>query len=333
VVDSFNAQFGWGISGRNVLITPGSQALYFFALNCFSGYGQGQSRSIVLPLCPEYTGYEGAVFDGSVLQTSKPVLEILSPHQFKYRVNLDALNFNDSVGAVLFSRPCNPSGNVLSDEEVRGIVEAASACDIPVLIDSAYAPPFPAMAFTAMEHIWRENVILCFSLSKAGLPGERVGIAIADERFIAVLESFQSNANLHSSRYGQAIAAKAIASGELAHLSSSVIKPYYQQKFSCIEAALTQTMPRDIPWFLHKGEGSVFAWLWLKDLPISDLDLYQELKKEGVIVVPGSSFFPGLKEAWTHRNECIRISLTATEEEIQLGVAIIAQVIKRVYNT
>ncbi len=333
ITDSFNGAYGWGIGRRNILITPGSQTLYFFALNALAGTGRDEkSRSVVLPLCPEYTGYSGAVLQESSLKTYKPLIDIVAPHRFKYRVDSGALQFDDSVGAVLFSRPCNPTGNVLSDSEVTTIVDGAADHDIPVLIDSAYAPPFPDMAFTEMNHIWRENVIFCASLSKAGLPGERVGIAIGDERYIALLESFQSNANLHSSRFGQAIAAKAIASGELAHLSSTVIKPHYQRKFSCVESALAQTMP-EVPWHLHQGEGSVFAWLWLQDLPISDLELYQELKKEGVIIVPGSFFFPGLQEEWTHKSECIRISLTASEAEIREGTSIIARVTERIYNS
>ncbi|MEN9221847.1 MAG: hypothetical protein Q6M04_05355, partial [Thermostichus sp. BF3_bins_97] len=37
VVDYFNQEYGWGITRRNVLITPGSQSFYFFAVNVFCG--------------------------------------------------------------------------------------------------------------------------------------------------------------------------------------------------------------------------------------------------------------------------------------------------------
>jgi valine--pyruvate aminotransferase len=208
----------------------------------------------------------------------------------------------------------------------------AAAYDVPVLIDSAYAPPFPALNFTDMTPVFGENIIHCMSLSKAGLPGERIGIAIGDEKLIRVLESFQTNLCIHSSRYGQAIAARAISSGAIADISTGVIRPYYQNKFTVVESSLDAAMPKDLPWFLHRGEGAIFAWLWLEDLPITDWELYQQLKQVGVIVVPGSSFFPGLNENWPHKQQCIRISLTANDEEIATGMQRLAKVVQEVYQ-
>ncbi len=333
VVDFFNRTYGWGITRRNVLITPGSQSLYFFAANCFGGYdAQGKMRSIVLPLSPDYTGYGGVSLTPGVLKSYRPTLDILAEHRFKYRPDFDNVQIDNTVGAVLFSRPCNPTGNVISEADVRQIVDLAAPYEVPVMIDSAYAPPFPNLAFTDMAPIWAENVVHCMSLSKAGLPGERLGIAIGDRKYILALECFQSNANIHSSRYGQAIAARAIQSGELAELSRTVIQPHYATKFDRLEAAFDREMPQDLPWYLHKGEGAIFAWLWLKDLPITDVELYHEIKQEHVIVVPGSSFFPGLQGEWQHTQQCIRISLTATIEEIEAGVVAIAKVIERVYT-
>jgi valine--pyruvate aminotransferase len=202
--------------------------------------------------------------------------------------------------------------------------------DVPVLVDSAYAPPFPALNFTAMTPQFGENIIHCMSLSKAGLPGERIGIAIGDPKLIGVLESFQTNACIHSSRYGQAIAAKAISSGKLADIATNVIRPHYQRKIEVLENTLDAAMP-DIPWYLHRGEGAIFAWLWLQDLPMTDWEFYQELKQLGVIVVPGSTFFPGLREDWRHKQECLRISLTATETEIAEAMKRLAKVVQQVY--
>lgn len=333
VVDWFNTHYQWGITRRNVLVTPGSQSFYFLAANCFGGYDEhGQLHPIVLPLCPDYTGYGGLPLTPNTLRTYKPTIDLVGPHRFKYRPDFEQIQLDETVGAVLFSRPCNPTGNLLTDDETRRIVRSAAEHNIPVLIDSAYAVPFPHLVFTDMELIWAENVIHCMSLSKAGLPGERVGIAIGAEQYISVLESFQSNVTLHSSRYGQAIAAAAINSGELAQLSATVIRPHYQHKLATLQAAFEREMA-DLPWYLHQGEGTVFSWLWLKDLPISDLELYQQLKQEGVVVVPGSSFFPGLQEDWPHKQQCLRISLTASEEALEAGVAKMARVIERSYAT
>ncbi len=334
VIQDFNTRYGLNLSDRNILITGGSQALYLYAANAFGGYtAAGELRQVVLPLSPDYTGYGGVSLTPAALRAYKPTLEIEpEKHRFKYRPDFSQLQINERTGCVIFSRPCNPTGNVISDEEVNKIATLAAQSEVPVLIDSAYAPPFPALNYTEMTPQFGDNIIHCMSLSKAGLPGERIGIAIGDPQLIEILESFQTNACIHSSRYGQAIAAKAIASGKLADIAINVIRPHYQSKLKVLETTLDAAMPSDIPWYLHQGEGAIFAWLWLQDLPMTDWEFYEELKQVGVIAVPGSTFFPGLTESWQHKHQCLRISLTASEAEIAKAMERLATVAKKVYQ-
>ena len=355
IVDDFNQRYGLvgterELSDRNILITPGSQSLYFLAANAFGGYisdtgtdtgtgtgtGTGTQAGLkktVLPLSPDYTGYGGVALRPESLMAYRPTLDIdVTNHRFKYQPDFDQLTIDDQTGLVIFSRPCNPTGNVVSDQDTHQIVDLAAQHGVPVFIDSAYAPPFPALNFTEMQPIFAANVVHCMSLSKAGLPGERIGIAIGDPSVIQVLEAFQTNLCIHSSRYGQAIAARAIRSGALAQMSHDVIRPHYQSKLAVLEQTLDEVMPSDIPWFLHRGEGAIFAWLWLKDLPSTDWDVYQALKAVDVIVVPGHSFFPGLQGEWAHTRQCFRISLTATKAEIAIAMKRLAQVVEQVYR-
>jgi valine--pyruvate aminotransferase len=352
VLTDFNRRYGLSLTNRNILITPGSQSIYFYAANAFGGYATPEKeiekqaeifnpksqipnlKSIVLPLSPDYTGYGGVSLIPEAVIACKPTLDIdETAHRFKYRPDFSQLSIDETSGCVIFSRPCNPTGNVLTDGEVKKIADLAAAFDVPVFIDSAYGPPFPALNFTEMTPIFGENIVHCMSLSKAGLPGERIGIAIGDENIIQVLECFQTNMCIHSPRYGQAIAARAINSGALADIGLNVIRPYYQSKFDVVEITLEKAMPKDLPWFLHRGEGAIFAWLWLKDLPMTDWEFYQELKQVGVILVPGSSFFPGLREDWRHKQECLRISLTATNDEIETAMKRLAQMVEKVYKS
>ncbi len=334
IANDFNKRYGLKLTERNILITPGSQSLYFYAANAFGGYTtDGDLKQIVLPLSPDYTGYGGVTLVPEALIAYKPTLDIDAPaHRFKYRPDFSQLAITENTGCVIFSRPCNPTGNVLSDEEVKKIAALAAPFDVPVLIDSAYAPPFPALNFTEMTPVFGGNILHCMSLSKVGLPGERIGVAIGDESMIQVLECFQTNLCIHPSRYGQAIAALAINSGALPAIAADVIRPFYQKKFTVLEDTLDAAMPQDLPWFLHRGEGAIFAWLWLQDLPITDWEFYQQLKQVGVIVVPGSTFFPGLREEWPHKHQCLRISLTGSDEEIVTGMQRLAKVAEQVYQ-
>ena len=329
VVNDFNSRYGLNLSDRNVLITPGSQSIYFYAANAFGGYTEEQTlKKIVLPLSPDYTGYGGVSLVPEAVVAYKPTLEIdTEGHRFKYCPDFSQLVIDENTGCVIFSRPCNPTGNVISVDEVKKIAHQAAVYDVPVFVDAAYAPPYPGLNFVEMEPVFGVNIVHCMSLSKAGLPGERIGIAIGDERIIDVLEGFQTNMCIHSPHYGQAIATDAINSGALAKISTQVIRPFYQNKFSILQSTLEKALPKNFLWFLHRFEGGIFAWLWLKDLPMTDWALYQSLKKVGVIVVPGSSFFPGLREEWSHKQQCIRISLTATDEDIKEGIERLAKMI------
>ncbi len=331
IVHLFNTNYGWGIGPENVLITPGSQTLLFAAANCFCGYDpNGKLRKLLLPLSPDYTGYDGICLSEEALVSVAPDIEILDDRTFKYRVDFDKLRVDPGTGMVVFSRPCNPCGNVLRDDEVARIIALAARHDIPVFIDAAYGPPFPNLAFTDIQPFRGDNVVYGMSLSKAGLPGERIGVAIGPSRYLDIIRAFLANAVLHSSRFGQALAARAINSGELLRVSAAVIGPHYRGQFELLRRLLAERMPRT-GWYLHKFEGALFAWLWLKDLPLGDVELYNEIKKERVFVVPGSFFFPGIDDGWKHKHECLRISLTASAEEITKGAAAIARVIARVY--
>ncbi|MCL2926229.1 MAG: valine--pyruvate transaminase, partial [Trichodesmium sp. MAG_R04] len=252
VVNDFNFRYGLNLSDRNVLITPGSQSIYFYGANAFGGYTDKQTlKRIILPLSPDYTGYGGVSLVPEAVVAYKPTLEIdTKGHRFKYCPDFSQLVIDENTGCIIFSRPCNPTGNVISVDEVKKIAHQASVYDVPVFVDAAYAPPYPGLNFVDMEPVFEKNIVHCISLSKAGLPGERIGIAIGDEKIIEVLQAFQTNMCIHSPRYGQAIATYAINSGALADISTQVIRPFYKNKFSILESTLEKALPKNLPWFL-----------------------------------------------------------------------------------
>jgi valine--pyruvate aminotransferase len=73
----FQSTLWVSLSDRNILITPGSQSIYFYAANAFGGYtSRGDLKQIVLPLSPEYTGYGGVSLTPEAVFAYKPRLEI-----------------------------------------------------------------------------------------------------------------------------------------------------------------------------------------------------------------------------------------------------------------
>ncbi|MBR7512929.1 aminotransferase class I/II-fold pyridoxal phosphate-dependent enzyme, partial [Mycobacterium tuberculosis] len=71
---------------------------------------------------------------------------------FKYRVDFDTLEnlaelHNGEIGAICCSRPTNPTGNVLTDDEMARLEAIAKRFDIPLIIDNAYGMPFPNIIY------------------------------------------------------------------------------------------------------------------------------------------------------------------------------------------
>ena len=324
-------QFGWQLSERNIALSNGSQAAFFMLFNMFAGdYDDGTHRRIQLPLAPEYIGYADAGLSENFFIANQPAIEHLDQHMFKYRVDFNSLQVHNTTGALCASRPTNPSGNVLTDSEVARLDELARAHDIPLIIDGAYGTPFPNLIFTSAQPTWNDNTILCLSLSKLGLPATRTGIVIANEAIIKALSGINAIMNLAPNSFGSLLMLDMTRDNSVVDISNTIIRPFYREKAAFAVNCLKRRMDNSLPWHYHKPEGSMFLWLWFKDLPISSLELYERLKRRNVLVVSGHYFFPGISD-WQHQHECIRITFTRDNETVEKGIAIIAEEVQKAY--
>jgi valine--pyruvate aminotransferase len=85
----------------------------------------GRRKKILLPLVPEYIGYAAQGVDGCLFHALPPVIEETGPHEYKYRVDFDQLSVNPDTAAICASRPTNPTGNVLTDQEIARLCPAS----------------------------------------------------------------------------------------------------------------------------------------------------------------------------------------------------------------
>lgn len=313
----FRETYGWDISEKNISLTNGSQSGFFYLFNLLAGkQPDGSHKKVLLPIAPEYIGYGDAGIDEDIFVSYHPEIELLDNGLFKYHVDFEQLTVDDSVAAICASRPTNPTGNVLTDEEVRKLDKLARENNIPLIIDNAYGLPFPNIIFEDVEPFWNENTILCMSLSKLGLPGVRCGIVIASEEITQALTNMNGIISLAPGSVGPALANHIIGKGDLLKLSSEVIKPFYKQK-SQRAVELLQEAITDERFRIHKPEGAIFLWLWFDELPITTMELYQRLKARGVLIVPGEYFFIGQKDEWDHAHQCLRMNYVQDDEMMQ----------------
>jgi valine--pyruvate aminotransferase len=332
LADFLCKQFNWPLSSRNIAVSNGSQPAFFVLYNMFAGHmPDGQHSSIHLPLSPEYLGYADAGLSENFFTATRPTIELLENNLFKYRVDFSSLKLDNKTAAICVSRPTNPTGNVLTDEEIEHLDALALEHDIPLIIDGAYGLPFPNILFTEARPHWNENTILALSLSKLGLPGVRTGIIVASEEIIEAYTRVNTVVSLACGTLGPALAKELFKSGEILTLTRDYVTPFYRKRSGQAVQWFREQLG-DLPYRIHKPEGAIFLWLWFKGLPISSQTLYERLKKRGVLIVPGHNFFIGINDDWPHRHECIRVSYAQDANTIQRGIAIIAQEVIAAYN-
>jgi valine--pyruvate aminotransferase len=321
IVDYFNRAYNWGICPENVVVGPGSQFLCFVAAAIFAG--GGPLRRLVLPLTPDYTGYQGLCLHPDGVAGVEPQWERGPDHYFRYTLNRSGLEQRADIGMLLVSNPSNPAGRCLDSAEMRFLTRIAQQREVPLVVDNAYGRPFPQIGQTLVAPTFSDTVINCFSMSKAGLPGERIGFAIGPERYITPMVSFIANSLLHAPRLAQVVVAKSLQSGLLDTLCANAISPFYASRRQLAEELLAGNLPADIDWRLHAGQGGMFCWLWINESWFDDLALYRRLKLKHVFVAPGRSFFLPDHEpsrARWHGTQCFRISLTPDEATVTEGI-------------
>ena len=318
-------EYGWPLGPEHIALTGGSQAGFFQLFNLLAGeFDDGSNRRVLLPLTPEYVGYADLGLAENLFVSNKPVIEHLDDRLFKYHVDFETLDVGDDIAAICVSRPTNPTGNVLTDAEVRRLAGIARANKVPLILDNAYGVPFPGIIFQDVEPVWDDNVILCMSLSKIGLPAVRTGIVVANPDIVEAISGMNSVMSLAVSSVGPVLLRDLVDSGQIIALGRDVIRPFYRaradQALAWLHAALD-----GCEYFIHRPEGAYFLWLWAPNMSITSEELYRRLKKRGVYILSGHHFFPGLDEDWPHRHECIRISYSQDANAVRRGMAIIGE--------
>jgi valine--pyruvate aminotransferase len=331
-------EYGWDFGPENIALTSGSQLSFFMLFNLFAGEsGKGTRKKILLPLSPEYIGYTDLCVEPDGIVARRPLIDLcesgIDPcgdRRFKYRVSFEDLAIGEDIGAVCLSRPTNPSGNVISDVDLKRLATLAESHEVPLIVDGAYGPPFPNILFREIIPLWDDSMVLSLSLSKLGLPGVRTGIVIARPEIIAAVARMNAILSLAPGGIGPAILRDLLGNGAIIRIAREIIQPYYAARLRDALGQLSLAL-EGLPYRFHEPEGAMFLWLWFKDLPIPTRTLYARLKDRGVLVVPGEHFFPGFPGYWRHTEECIRVHYAQPPRVVEQGFTILGEELRRAY--
>jgi aspartate/methionine/tyrosine aminotransferase len=196
----------------------------------------------------------------------------------------------EKTGVILVTNPNNPTGAVLTEEEMSAVVDAARRVDAWLVADEIYRGA--ELEGETSPTFWGryDKLVVTSGLSKAfALPGLRIGWAVAPPDLIDRLWIHHDYTTLTPSMLSD-------------RLASVVVEPVRR------EAVLARTrsiIRRNLPvleeWIRNQGDlldhirpvAGAIAFLGY-DLPIASADLVDRIRLEqSVLVVPGEQFGMG----------------------------------------
>jgi hypothetical protein len=302
----------YSASASNVTITNGSSEANFIVF--WGLLERGHRAAVMLPNYLQTWGlsrhFLGSVDPFYLVQKNgRWMLDVESLHR--------AVNKRTKV--ILVTNPNNPTGSVLSEEEMREIVAVARKAGAWLVADEVYRG-----AEVAGEELtptfWGRysKTIVTSGLSKAfGLPGLRIGWVVAPPKQIAKLEMYRDYLTLTPtmlSDYLATVAMKPAKRGQLLQRTRGIVRtqlPVLDRWIRAHSDVLDYTPP---------AAGAI-ALLQYR-LPVSSRKLFDRLRIEkSVLITPGAHF--GI------RGKYFRVGFGYDIEKLRSGLARISEFLNR----
>ena len=285
-VQHYYAKLGISYAAEEILITTGGSEALQIAMNCILDDGD----EILIPE-PFYPNYSTMAYTCGAKIRPIPTLPEEGYH-FADRAKIEAA-ITDKTRAILVTNPGNPTGTVLTAEEMAMLVDVAVEHDLFLIGDEAYREfvydrGAPLQSFGSYEK-GTEHIIVIDTVSKRfSACGARVGCLLShNEAFLAHAMKY-CQCRLSVATLGQ-VAAAALYSVDEGYFAA--VREEYRRRRDTVVAGL-----KKIPGVVctcPKG-----AFYLMAALPVDDADTFQqwlleefEDNGETVMFAPGEPFY------------------------------------------
>ena len=196
---------GLKFDAANVVVTPGAKPIMFYAIMALVEEGE----EVIYPN-PGFPIYESMI---NFLGGTAVPLQLSERNDF--RIDLDELEskVSDKTRLIIFNSPHNPTGGVLTRDDLKAIAEFAVKHDIMVLADEIYSEivyegeHHTILSFPGME----ERTILLDGFSKTfAMTGWRLGYGIFPPEMIPHVSRLIINSVSCTSTFSQRAAIAAL---------------------------------------------------------------------------------------------------------------------------
>lgn len=241
----------------------------------------GDEIILITPCFPAY-------FDEAYLAGAVPI-EV--PLKFSNEYKLDIKDLEDSISdktkMILINTPNNPTGNILSYEDLEKISEVAIKNDLYVISDEAYSEFHFDKKFISIATLpgMRERTIIVNTTSKAySMTGWRVGYMISSPEITKYLQKTHQNVTTHPSTFAQYGAVAAYEEGR--PWTEMMIKEFKKRR----ELVISYLDQIDGIEYV-KPEGAFYFFLCIDKLNMkSDEFCNYIIEEAGVALVSGDTF-------------------------------------------
>jgi aspartate aminotransferase len=299
------------VDPTEVVLVPGSKNVLLFTLLACIEPGD----EVILP-DPGYPAYASQVnFIGGVV---KPVT---LREETGFRMDLDELAslVTPKTRMLIVNTPQNPTGGVLTEEDVKFVCELAQKHDLLVVSDEIYSQlVYGFHHVSPLSHPdMRERTVLMDGLSKSyAMTGWRLGYAVAPKALAAKLDQLMINSSSCAAGFTQMAAIEALSAPESEHAVARMVKVFEHRRNLVVDGL------NEIPGMrCGRPQGSFYVFPNIEGTGFEEHELSDRLLAEaGVAVLPGTAFGHAGKGF-------IRLAYTQSEDELKLGLERIAEFI------
>ena len=188
---------------------------------------------------------------------------------------------------LIMGYPNNPTGAVMSKEDLMPIAEVLKATEIIVVSDELYAeltyPPAKHFSIARFEEM-QERTIVINGLSKAfAMTGWRIGFATGPKDIIAAMNRIHQYVIMSSPTIGQYAAIEALRNGD--EFVTDMRKEYNQRRRVVLDALARCGLD------CFEPLGAFYAFPSIRSTGLSSSEFCERfLLEEKVAIVPGSAF-------------------------------------------
>jgi aspartate aminotransferase len=283
---------------------PGSKnVLHFVLLACVE-----PGEEVIYP-DPGYPIYHSLVnFVGAV-----PVPVRLREER-GFRMDLDELStlVTPRTRLLILNSPQNPTGGVLTREDVEFIARLAVEKDLLVISDEIYS-----QIIYGSEHVsilsqpgMRERTVLMDGMSKAyAMCGWRLGYGVAPRELTARMEALMINTSSCAAAFTQMAVVEALESSESDAAVHRMVDKFRARRDLVVEGLNAMPGVRcQVP------QGAFYAFPNIEETRLDERQLASELLDEaGVALLPGTAFGAG-------GAGFLRLAYTQSEEDLRTGL-------------